>query len=422
VDPAKRLKMIGARVLSEANDLKRTPAALASEMGVETRWVDAVIRGDCSLLEARDFVFAMSETLPVAIADLWVDEDVAVDGVHVMTAAQSTASTRIFDRAARHGGTSPYYEYRDTAMLRGGPFRPEWIRMLRVVEDDDPNNPDVVFNNGHLLHQITFFSGAVNFYWEENGERRCRAMTDGGSNSIPPFVPHSFTTRKGGAPGLIIAVTFAGEMRRNVGELQRLPAGAASALAGPPGAADCLRNRRDRWAAFTSEPELLVDRPEGGESACARMPGTSEGDSSAVLVLSAPGALSHAGLSAAGPQYRLRPLAASTALEARGFLIEVVGYDGAPIRHHLHQYVYNIGDAPVLFTWGDGHRAVLASGDSACCLPGVLHKFLRLPGEPSPTLVLIRTRGRVSHDVLNEFGDLCPEARDRVVMENRRWF
>ena len=44
--------------------------------------------------------------------------------------------------------------------------RPEWIKELRVVKDDDPLNPDVQFNNGHLMMQTTLFIGPVNFYYE----------------------------------------------------------------------------------------------------------------------------------------------------------------------------------------------------------------------------------------------------------------
>lgn len=421
MDPAKRLKMIGARILSEANDLKRTPAALASDLGVEPSLVEAVIHGNCSLLEARNLVFAMSEILPVAIADLWVDEDVAVEGAHVMTAEQSAASARTFERAERLGRTSPYYEYRDTAMLRGGPFRPEWIRILRVVDDDDPNNPDVIFNNGHLLHQITVFSGAVNFYWKEGRERRCSAMGNWGSNFIPPFVPHSFTSRKGESPGLIIAVTFAGEMRRNISELQRLPAGAASALVGSQGGEDA-RRRRVQWAAFDDEAEPLRGGLDHTASDRAPPHQSSGKEFSRVQVLASPGPVSHAESAAGSPQYMLRPLAAAAALEARGFMMEVVGYEGSPIRHHLHEYIYNIGEAPVLFTWGEENRSILAPGDSACCLPGVLHRFIRLPGERTPKLIVMRTRGGISHGVLDEFGALGAESRERVVMERRRWF
>eukprot|EP01050_Picozoa_sp_SAG11_P012331 SAG11_NODE_1364_length_5109_cov_2.966866_7_plen_80_part_00 len=65
-----------------------------------------------------------------------------------------------------------YYAYRDSAMSRLGPFRPEWIEELRVVSDPDPENPDVGYNNGHLMMQTTFFIGPVNFYYGKPHQRR----------------------------------------------------------------------------------------------------------------------------------------------------------------------------------------------------------------------------------------------------------
>lgn len=81
-------------------------------------------------------------------------------------------------------------------MSRLGPFRPEWIKELRHVEDNDPHNPDVQFNNGHLMMQTTLFVGPVNFYYEgSDGTKRTAEMNTGDSNFISSFVPHSFASR-----------------------------------------------------------------------------------------------------------------------------------------------------------------------------------------------------------------------------------
>ncbi len=74
-----------------------------------------------------------------------------------MRAADSKRSSRIFTRRNKSGERTPYYEYRDSAMSKTSPFKPEWIKELRVVKDSDPENPDVAYNNGHFLHQLTFF-------------------------------------------------------------------------------------------------------------------------------------------------------------------------------------------------------------------------------------------------------------------------
>ena len=94
-------------------------------------------------------------------------------------------------------------------MQKNIPIYPEWIRPLVVVNNNDPKNRLVCYNKGHILHQFTFFIGEVNFYWKDSLGFQCKQMNTGDSNYIPPFVPHSFTSRNKKNPGLIIAVTFA---------------------------------------------------------------------------------------------------------------------------------------------------------------------------------------------------------------------
>ena len=67
-------------------------------------------------------------------------------------------------------------------------FKPEWISQLRVVNDNKPDNPDMVLNKGHNMHQYGLFVGPVNFYYEDiNGEVHCSEMNTGDSNYITPF-------------------------------------------------------------------------------------------------------------------------------------------------------------------------------------------------------------------------------------------
>jgi hypothetical protein len=153
------LKQLGARILSEANDLKRTPEVLAREMGREPEFVQSIIAGEQDRNTVRDFIWKMVETYPISMAELWMDIGDTMDGALIVRSSASLESARVFDRPDRTGAMSPYYEYRDTAMSAIAPFKPEWIKQLRQVEDADPYNPDVAFNNGHLMHQMTFF------YW-----------------------------------------------------------------------------------------------------------------------------------------------------------------------------------------------------------------------------------------------------------------
>jgi methylphosphonate synthase len=127
------------------------------------------------------------------------------DGLKIMSCEDSVKSSRIMHRSGK-----PYYEYRDTAMSSVGPFRPEWIEQLCIVDNDEPNNKQVQWNNGHFMHQFTYFIGDVNFYYiDENGEKKVAVMNTGDSNYITPFIPHSFATRKGASKnGLILALTY----------------------------------------------------------------------------------------------------------------------------------------------------------------------------------------------------------------------
>ena len=215
-------KKIGKRILSEANDLKRTVPALSSDLNVEEKQLKKVIDGDCSLEDSYNILRKMGSVYPIDISELYIQDSDRTNSVKLMSAQESLQSSRIFDRINIYGKKSPYYEYRDTAMSNIGPYKPEWIKELRIVNDSDPENPNVVYNNGHFLHQTTFFVGPVNFYWEVNGKKYCREMNTGDSNYITPFWRHSFTSRDSSKEAYILAVTFGGEVRRAQKELYSL--------------------------------------------------------------------------------------------------------------------------------------------------------------------------------------------------------
>ena len=75
-------------------------------------------------------------------------------------------------------GGEAYYLYKDTVMSKVSTFRPEWIQQLKVVDNSNPNNNGVKFNNGHFLHQFTYFIGPVNFYYILNNKKRVLRIND----------------------------------------------------------------------------------------------------------------------------------------------------------------------------------------------------------------------------------------------------
>ena len=222
------MKAQGQRILSELNDLKRTIKACANELGWNLQEVENIIKGETTpdLMEA--FIKVMCETYPVNRADLEINADDTRLGIKIMHAAASKKSARIFERHDRYGNLTPYYEYRDTATSRLCAFRPEWIKELRVVNDKNSQNPDVIYNNGHFMHQITFFVGPVNFYYDINGHKTCEIMSTGDSNYITPYFPHSFTSRNVKEEAYIVAVTFGGDVHRALNELYRMGKNRAS--------------------------------------------------------------------------------------------------------------------------------------------------------------------------------------------------
>ncbi|MDC0033829.1 hypothetical protein OAJ57_04630 [Alphaproteobacteria bacterium] len=446
------LKAIGARLLSEANDLKRTPAALAQELGWDLAEIEAVIAGKAGWKSVDRALRAVASHYPVSLADLWVDRDDTIDGVLTMEAQPSLASARIFDRPDREKLLRPYYEYRDTAMSRTGPFKPEWIKTLREVNDSDPYNPDIAFNRGHLLHQLTFFIGPVNFYWEINGRRYSAEMNTGDSNYITPFVPHSFASRDETKTTLIIAVTYAGAVRGALGEIARVGAANISEIAGNPrelGAA--FKNRLERILAMESlEPEnfiqCLIDSGLSESRAksiisgspvsldeidvCAAVLGVRPSD---LLVSDTPEdqdvIIHQMDQNAArpypntnDPTYILRPLARTPRQPyLKAFDLEISSRNGVQMRHGLHQYLYNYGDMPVTLSWNDGHQALLEPGSSAYLRPMVRHSLSRNSEKQSGKLLMVRIPGFITDAVLDEFATFGPR-RTSVTGETETWF
>ena len=156
----------GAKIRSTANDIKRNAEALAGELGEELSTIQAAFNGAVPAEVFDRVINKMVAIYPLSRLDLDVRRDDTDEGVVLQTPDRARTSSRIFDRANRLGIPAPYYEYRDAAMSAVGPYRPEWIKELRIVESDDPADPDVSYNTGHLMHQATFFVGPVNFYWK----------------------------------------------------------------------------------------------------------------------------------------------------------------------------------------------------------------------------------------------------------------
>jgi len=223
MSPNSYLKSIGTRILCELNDLKRTPETAAKELGLSIDKLKLILNGCASEKDSYDLIRKMGQVYPIDHLHLHLLKDDTINGVKFVSSEYSKESKRVYNRSNKDGRPTEYYEYRDTAMSKLSLFKPEWISVLREVEDSNPNNPDVIMNNGHFMHQVTLFIGPVNFYYEdESGTRYCCEMNTGDSNYITPFVKHSFASRNEDEFTCILAVTFGADVCRAQRELYAL--------------------------------------------------------------------------------------------------------------------------------------------------------------------------------------------------------
>lgn len=449
------LKAMGARIKSELNDLKRTPESCAKELGIPYESVERILDGQASRAETMNFIDTLGSSYPIDKSDLMLLEDDSTDGARIMRSAESKSSSRVFDRKDRTGNRTPYYEYRDTAMSRLAPFRPEWIKEERVVQDSDPYNPDVAYNNGHLLHQITFFIGPVNFYYKVGDKAYCQEMTTGDSNYIMPFYPHSFTSRDPEQTALIIAVTFGGDVRRAQKELyalgergehfhlgfrdkhpriglleqhmsnSRLTKQSLDFLLENAGyqlssekaldpLAELSINEYNQLAAVLDvhASDLMAPTYESGD------------DVKVVLRKDRP---QYPYPTIENEHYKIRNLARHRAMPlVKSFDVEVCGTqddDDSAFSTGLHTYVYNYGQNPVKLRWsanGNTHSTEIAPEDSAYLQPFVEHSFCATEAGKNGELLVVSLPGFIGLSAQKEFSYF--ESASRVIRETKKWF
>lgn len=440
------LRTLGKRVLSEAN-----------ELGLTNATVQSVIGGNAPSEIAQNMLARMCDVYSISMANVWIDPDDTNQGFKIFRADASLASSRKFSRVNNLGNQTVYYEYRDTAMSRASAFKPEWIQPMRVVEDDDPDNLDVAYNKGHLMHQCTFIIGAVNFYWEVDGKRHCSELDTGDSNYITPFVPHSFTSRDPDNLGLIIAVTFGSSVRNALNEFSQIgAAGVEAMIDGFSSTTNAFNARLNRHLAADSLTRAdliyrLAAQDMGQTQAAALIDGdrapsmaeisqiaialnlriedlivTAADPEELVIVRKRTEAKERPFPSTNRPAYMLRELARSAHQPGlRGFELEVLnsqGSDDAWFRHSLHQYVYNYGRTAVQLYWGDTQSERLESGDSAYIQPMIKHRFSCLDDEGHGNLVIVRIPGTISDSAINEFSRYPKGRRARASEEMGKWF
>ena len=438
-------KRIGSNFLGILNDLKRRPEDAAEELGVSLAEINLIIEGKQEL--PFDLVLKAIRIWPVNTRDFFIVRDDCETGIKIMTAAESKYSSRIMDRAGK-----PYYEYRDTAMSSVAPFRPEWIMELCVVDDNDPNNKSVQWNNGHFMHQFTYFIGEVNFYYmSPAGEKKVGLMNTGDSVYITPFVPHTFATRKGASKnGLILALTYGNKL---TGEVQQ-ELSSVSPILSKEYVLD-FSNKNKAFGSLLSFhrhnanvtisdlatrakiPKEKIENFENGLSS----PSFEEINKFALALRVNSRELFPNDLiennvilqkytegekwffPESTKSYEFIELSTSSNLPySKAFEINVLDSNGEEfdLKVGLHQYVYNLGDKDIQLNWifdGEKHQKILQPNDSAYIKPFVEHNFR---GEGK--LLVLRVGGKSTGDAQIELSFVGKPNVERAINEMMLWF
>ena len=443
------LVRFGNYFLGMLNDLKRRPEDAANELNVSLEQITDIIEGKKEI--TSEIISRAVKIWPVNYRDFFLIHDDCPDGIKIMRNEDSAKSSRVMDR-----GGLPYYEYRDTAMSSVALFRPEWIEELCIVEDNDPNNLAVQWNNGHFMHQFTYFIGDVNYYYRgPDGEKKVAIMNTGDSVYGTPFRPHSFATRKGAKKnGLILALTYGNQLAADtqqelsaIGEELSLPywldfSSRKSAFA-------LLLNFHRNCASLSFEE--LEKRTSINKEKLIQYENSSEIPSYQTIVSLAEAMNVNARdllpndiiedkvvvqyykdsakwqFPETTKTYEIVELAHSRNLPfSKAFEFTTLKENDSNSLEELdlivglHQYIYNVGESTVHLNWkinDKSHTEELKPGDSVYIKPNVPHNF-RNKGK----LMVLRIAGRVAGDAQRELSSLDKNDAHRAISEVSMWF
>ena len=443
------LVRFGNYFLGMLNDLKRRPEDAANELNISLEEITGIIEGKKEI--TSKIISRAVKIWPVNYRDFFLIHDDCPDGIKIMRNEDSAKSSRVMDR-----GGMPYYEYRDTAMSSVALFRPEWIEELCIVEDNDPNNLAVQWNNGHFMHQFTYFIGDVNYYYRgPDGEKKVAIMNTGDSVYGTPFRPHSFATRKGAKKnGLILALTYGNKLAADtqqelsaIGKELSLPYWLD--FSSRKNAFAVLLNFHRNCASLSFEE--LEKRTSINKEKLIQYENSSEIPSYETIVTLA-----------AAMNVNTRDLLPNDIIEDKVIvqyykdsakwyfpqttkayeIVELVHSRNLPFSKAfefttlkendsnsleeldlivgLHQYIYNVGESTVHLNWkinNESHLEELKPGDSAYIKPNVPHNF-----RSKSKLMVLRIAGRIAGDAQRELSSLDKNDAHRAISEVSMWF
>ena len=441
---SKELIKSGQNFLGILNDLKRRPEDAATELGISLEEITQIIDGKKIL--SQEIIEKAVKIWPLNVSDFYIIYDDTPTGVKLMSAEESKMSSRIMNRAGK-----PYYEYRDTVMSSVAPFRPEWIMELCQVDDNNSENTDAKWNNGHFMHQFTYFIGDVNFYYlDEDNKKQVSVMKTGDSMYISPFVPHTFTSRNKQSNGLILALTYGNKLTGDVKqELSGLSIEAGSQFSldfstKEKSSASLLKFHRDISSLPINEVSIRTKIPVHTiielENA-KRLPTHDE----IILLARSYNVNSRELISddkiekkvVVKPHneckkwyypdnskiYEFVELASTTSLPfSKAFEINVQNSDISDydFKVGLHQFIYNVGENELMLNWefnDKKHTKLIQPGDSIYIKPFIKHNF-----RGNGKLIVLRVGGRIPGDSQRELSLIGGRNTKRAISETMQWF
>ena len=437
-------KRIGSNFLGILNDIKRRPSDAAKELEISKEEIENIINGKSIL--SSEIISKATKIWPVNARDFYIMHDDCPSGFKIMRCEDSVKSSRIMHRSGK-----PYYEYRDTAMSSVGPFRPEWIEELCVVDDNEPNNKQAQWNNGHFMHQFTYFIGDVNFYYiDENGGKKVAVMNTGDSNYITPFTPHSFATRKDAKKnGLILALTYgnnlSGDCQHELSSIgKKLGKEFALDFSSKENASASLIKFHRNNSSLTlhelskrtnMDIEKLKDFENGKIPTYSEYTILAEHFNVNIRDLFSYDKISNKVIVRLHKNtkkwfypedtknYELVELANANSLPySKALEVNVLSENDKTLdlKVGLHQYGYNIGNTDVSISYesNDGLKTdVIKSGDSFYLKPFVAHNF-RGKGK----LLVLRISGKITGEPQRELSLIGKKNTTRVINESLQWF
>jgi len=434
----------GNNFLGILNDIKRRPEDAAEELGISIDEINLIISGQKNI--SSKLIEKAVKIWPVNERDFYIISDDCPTGIIIMNADDSLKSSRIMERAGK-----PYYEYRDTAMSKTAPFRPEWILELCKINDNDPNNPHAQWNHGHFMHQFTYFIGEVNFYYKDTeGKKHVALMNTGDSMYITPFTPHTFTTREGASEnGLILALTYGSKLTGDVQqELSSMSIDCGSKFALDfstikNSSSSLLQyyyeisnlsmyefeNRtnipKETLIEFLSKKQIpsfndLTKIATALNVNCRDLMPNDVMESK--VIVKTHDKCQH-WTYPENSNYEFFELASTTSLpHSKAFEIIINEFDDTTLdlKVGLHQYVYNVGKSKLKINWNyenKSYQKSLEPGDSAYVKPFVSHNF-----RGNGKILILRIGGKIVGDSQRELSIVGRENTKRAISETMQWF